>query len=31
MLNIVLIIDDYTDRLNDIFNILNESKKSFVN
>ena len=31
MLNIVLIIDNYTDRLNDIFDISNELKKSFVN
>ena len=31
MLNIILIIDDYTNRLNDTFDILNESKKSFFN
>ena len=31
MLNIVLIIDDYTDRLNDISDILNKSKKNFLN
>ena len=31
MLNIVSIIDDYTNRLNDIFNISDESKKSFFN
>ena len=31
MLNIVSIIDDYTNRLNDILNISNESKKSFFN
>ena len=31
MLNIASIVDDYTDRLNDIFDILNKSKKSFVN
>ena len=31
MLNIVLIIDNYTDRLNDISDILNKSKKNFVN
>ena len=31
MLNIVSIIDDYTNRLNDISNILNKSKKNFFN
>ena len=31
MLNIVSIIDDYTNRLNDISDILNKSKKSFFN
>ena len=31
MLNIVSIINNYTDRLNDIFNISDESKKNFVN
>ena len=31
MLNIVSIIDNYINRLNNIFDILNESKKSFVN
>ena len=31
MLNIVSIIDNYTNRLNDISDILNESKKSFIN
>ena len=31
MLNIVSIINDYTDRLNDIFDISNKSKKSFFN
>ena len=30
-MNIVLIIDNYINRLNDIFNILNESKKNFAN
>ena len=31
MLNIVSIINDYTNRLNDIFNISDELKKSFFN
>ena len=31
MLNIVSIIDDYTDRLNDISDISNKSKRSFFN
>ena len=31
MLNIVSIIDDYTNRLNDIFDISDKSKKSFFN
>ena len=31
MLNIVSIIDNYTNRLNDIFDISDESKKNFVN
>ena len=31
MLNIASIVDDYTDRLNDILDISDESKKSFVN
>ena len=31
MLNIVSIIDNYTDRLNNIFDISNKSKKKFVN
>ena len=31
MLNTVSIINDYTDRLNNIFDISNESKKSFIN
>ena len=31
MLNIVSIIDDYTNQLNDIFDISNESKKNFFN
>ena len=31
MLNIVLIVDDYTDRLNSILDVLNKLKKSFDN
>ena len=31
MLNIVSIIDNYTNRLNDISDILNKSKKNFIN
>ena len=31
MLNIVSIIDDYTNQLNDISDIINKSKKSFFN
>ena len=31
MLNIVSIVDDYTNRLNDIFDISDESEESFVN
>ena len=31
MLNTASIVDDYTDRLNDIFDISDESKRSFFN
>ena len=31
MLNIVLIVDNYTDRLNNISDISNKLKKSFIN